>query len=111
MPAWFLMCPANTQASRSSCVTQPVVAASSGSGGEVRQGKSRAAMFKLVYPRYDPVKLHDWFNLFVIGLLNIENVFYLATGQVSIAPPCVQQGSVHQNLAVVCWSGCGSRAS
>eukprot|EP00878_Enallax_costatus_P004161 GHUV01004390.1.p1 GENE.GHUV01004390.1~~GHUV01004390.1.p1 ORF type:complete len:253 (+),score=52.08 GHUV01004390.1:282-1040(+) len=39
-------------------------------------------MFKLVYPRsWDPVVLHDWFNLCVIAILNAENVTYLATGK------------------------------
>lgn len=38
-------------------------------------------MFKLVYPTWDPVKLHDWFNLVVIALLNLLNVAFLATGQ------------------------------
>lgn len=39
-------------------------------------------MHKLVYPRsWDPVVLHDWFNLVVIAVLNVENIVYLATGQ------------------------------
>lgn len=39
-------------------------------------------MFKLVYPKaWDPVKLHDWFNLVVIALLNVLNISYLATGE------------------------------
>lgn len=39
-------------------------------------------MFKLVYPKsWDPVKLHDWFNLVVIALLNVLNLSYLATGE------------------------------
>jgi hypothetical protein len=38
-------------------------------------------MHKLVVPRaWDPVVLHDWFNLVVIGLLNVQNMVYLATG-------------------------------
>jgi hypothetical protein len=27
------------------------------------------------------VKLHDWFNLVVIGMLNIMNTYYLLTGE------------------------------
>lgn len=39
-------------------------------------------MFKLVYPKsWDPVKLHDWFNLVVIAVLNAMNVWFLATGE------------------------------
>ncbi|KAF8072409.1 hypothetical protein HT031_000068 [Scenedesmus sp. PABB004] len=38
-------------------------------------------MFKLVVPRsWDPVLLHDWFNLVVIAVLNAQNLTYLATG-------------------------------
>jgi hypothetical protein len=37
-------------------------------------------MFKLVNPRWDPVLLHDWFNLVVIAILNVQNLTYLATG-------------------------------
>ncbi len=29
---------------------------------------------------WDPVQVHDVFNLFIIGLLNVENIYYLATG-------------------------------
>jgi hypothetical protein len=38
-------------------------------------------MFKLLHPRWDPVALHDYFNLVVIAILNVENVTYLATGK------------------------------
>lgn len=38
-------------------------------------------MFKLVYPRWDPVRLHDWFNLVVLFVLNVENIFFMATGR------------------------------
>jgi hypothetical protein len=38
-------------------------------------------MFRLVYPRsWDPVRLHDYFNLVVIAVLNMQNLAYLATG-------------------------------
>jgi hypothetical protein len=37
-------------------------------------------MFKLIHPRaWDPVLLHDWFNLVVLAVLVIENIFYMAT--------------------------------
>lgn len=43
---------------------------------------SATNMHKLVHPRsWDPVVLHDWFNLVVIAVLNVENLVYLATGQ------------------------------
>lgn len=36
-------------------------------------------MFRLVYPRsWDPVRLHDYFNLVVIAVLNMQNLAYLA---------------------------------
>lgn len=39
-------------------------------------------MFKLVHPKaWDPVKLHDWFNLVVIAMLNVLNFAYIATGE------------------------------
>jgi hypothetical protein len=38
-------------------------------------------MFKLLHPRWDPVALHDYFNLVVIAILNVENMTYLATGK------------------------------
>jgi hypothetical protein len=38
-------------------------------------------MFKLLHPRWDPVALHDYFNLVVIAILNVENLTYLATGK------------------------------
>jgi hypothetical protein len=38
-------------------------------------------MFKIVQPvAWDPVKLHDIWNLWVLGLLNALNLHYLATG-------------------------------
>jgi hypothetical protein len=49
-------------------------------------------MFRLIQPRsYDPVALHDVFNLVVIALLNVENLFYLFTGQVRAAHPAAAQ--------------------
>lgn len=38
-------------------------------------------MFKLVETRWDPVLLHDYFNLIVIAILNVENLTFLATGR------------------------------
>jgi hypothetical protein len=37
-------------------------------------------MFKLLHPRaWDPVQLHDWFNLVILAVLVAENVFFIAT--------------------------------
>jgi hypothetical protein len=47
----------------------------------VSSGSRNSKMFKLLHPRWDPVALHDYFNLVVIAILNVENLTYLATGK------------------------------